>query len=58
MIDPWFVPSVAADFCYPSTTKEEDAHKGKWVRVEPSLKMQTSWKSLVRLFRLPVPYMR
>ncbi|KAI0714201.1 Metallo-dependent phosphatase [Cerioporus squamosus] len=27
MIDPWFVPSVAADFCFPSSTKEDDATK-------------------------------
>ena len=49
MFDPWFVPSVAADLCYPPSTKEEDAHKGKWVRVERNLKEQVSMKSLVRL---------
>ena len=48
MIDPWFVPSVAADFCFPSSTKEDDATKGKWVRVERNLKEQLSMKSLVR----------
>lgn len=48
VIDPWFVPSIAADLCYPSTTKEEDALKGKWVRVERNLKEQTTLKSLVR----------
>ena len=47
-IDPWFVPSIAADLCYPSTTKEEDALKGKWVRVEHNLKEQATLKSLVR----------
>lgn len=48
MVDPWFISSVGADFCYPSSTKEDDAHKGKWVRVEPNLKTQVSYKSLVR----------
>ncbi len=47
MVDPWFVPSVAADFCFPSSTKEDDATKGKWVRVERNLKEQLSVKSLV-----------
>ena len=48
MIDPLFIPSVAADSCSPPTTKEEDALKGKWVRVERNLKLQLSAKSLVR----------
>lgn len=46
-MDPFFVPSMAADICYPKSTKEDDAHKGKWVRVERNLKEQLSLKSLV-----------
>ena len=49
MLDPWFLPSVAADFCYPPSTKGDDALKGKWVRVERNLKEQLSMKDLVRL---------
>lgn len=48
MIDPWYAPSIAKDICFPDTTKEDDAYKGKWVRVAPSLSAQTSWQSLVR----------
>ncbi|RDX54151.1 Metallo-dependent phosphatase [Lentinus brumalis] len=51
MVDPWFVPSVAADFCFPSSTKEDDATKGKWVRVERNLKEQLSLKSLNVYYR-------
>ena len=50
IIDPWFLPSVAADYCYPSSTKGDDALKGKWVRVDRNLKEQLSIKDLVRLF--------
>ncbi|KAI0774766.1 Metallo-dependent phosphatase [Trametes elegans] len=51
VVDPWFVPSIAADLCYPPTTKEQDALKGKWVRVERNLKLQQSIKSLNVFYR-------
>ena len=38
--DPWFMPSYTADLCGPSTTKEQDAMKGKWVRVDRNLNAQ------------------
>lgn len=47
MVDPYFVPYIAPDLCYPSSTKQDDALKGKWVRVERNLKEQLSLKSLV-----------
>ena len=55
IIDPWFLPSVAADYCYPSSTKGDDALKGKWVRVDRNLKEQLSMKDLVRLSLLSKP---
>ncbi|KAI0369179.1 Metallo-dependent phosphatase [Pilatotrama ljubarskyi] len=51
VVDPWFVPSIASDLCYPPTTKQEDAFKGKWVRVERNLKEQLSIKSLNVFYR-------
>ncbi|KAH9942026.1 Metallo-dependent phosphatase [Amylocystis lapponica] len=39
-IDPWYAPTVAGDICYPPTTKEQDAIKGKWVRVERNINSQ------------------
>ncbi|OBZ66763.1 putative inactive purple acid phosphatase 29, partial [Grifola frondosa] len=51
MIDPWFVPNIAADFCYPSTTKEDDALKGKWVRVDRNINEQMSVKNLNVYYR-------
>lgn len=46
-----YLPSVAADLCYPPSTNEDDAHKGKWVRVERDLKEQLSMKSLNVYYR-------
>ncbi|KAM5544157.1 hypothetical protein V8D89_002206 [Ganoderma adspersum] len=51
IIDPWFLPSVAADYCYPSSTKGDDALKGKWVRVDRNLKEQLSIKDLNVYYR-------
>ncbi|KAI0342973.1 Metallo-dependent phosphatase [Trametopsis cervina] len=39
-VDPFFVPYIASDFCQPSSTKEQDARKGKWVQVKPNLNIQ------------------
>lgn len=50
MVDPWYFPSIAKDVCSPDTTKEEDAYKGKWVRVGPSLSTQNSFQALVSIF--------
>ncbi|KAH9926297.1 Metallo-dependent phosphatase [Epithele typhae] len=50
LFDPWYVP-ISADVCYPSTTKQDDAHKGKWVRVGPNLKQEVSLKSLNVYYR-------
>ncbi|KXN86602.1 putative inactive purple acid phosphatase 29 [Leucoagaricus sp. SymC.cos] len=33
-------PEIGADICLPDTTSEQDAIKGKWVRVEPNLNME------------------
>nr|VWO97910.1 Zn(2)-C6 fungal-type domain-containing protein [Ganoderma boninense] len=51
VIDPWFLPSVAADYCYPPSTKGDDALKGKWVRVDRNLKEQISIKDLNVYYR-------
>ncbi len=53
MVDPFFVPYIAPDLCYPSTTKQDDALKGKWVRVERNLKEQLGFKSIVSRGALP-----
>lgn len=34
-------PEIAGSLCFPDSTSEQDAIKGKWVRVEPNLNMQT-----------------
>lgn len=34
------MPYLASDICAPSTTKEQDALKGRWVQVEPNLNIQ------------------
>lgn len=44
------MPAIAADMCAPSTTKEQDAMKGKWVQVGRNLNIQ-GMSYLVR-FRL------
>ncbi|KAI0642441.1 Metallo-dependent phosphatase [Trametes meyenii] len=51
MFDPFIIPSIAAELCDPPSTKEEDALKGKWVRVERNLKEQLSTKSLNIFYR-------
>ncbi|KAI0630843.1 Metallo-dependent phosphatase [Trametes polyzona] len=51
IVNPFFVPNVASDLCYPSSTKQDDALKGKWVRVERNLKEQLSIKSLNVFYR-------
>ncbi|KAI9064007.1 Metallo-dependent phosphatase [Trametes sanguinea] len=51
VFDPWFVPSIAADICDPPSTKEDDALKGKWVRVDRNLKEQIGMKSLNVYYR-------
>ncbi|KAG8961718.1 hypothetical protein FRC03_005045, partial [Tulasnella sp. 419] len=40
-IMPCLVPPSLGDFCNPRTTPEEDALKGKWVRVEKDLNVKT-----------------
>ena len=45
-IDPGFVRGM----CDPTTVTQDDAFKGKWVRVEPDLNQETSMTYLVRLF--------
>ncbi|KAH8103804.1 Metallo-dependent phosphatase [Cristinia sonorae] len=39
-LDPWIIPFITEDFCTPSTTKEQDAIRGKWVRVDRNLNAQ------------------
>ena len=48
-IDPAFVSGL----CDPSTVTQDDAIKGKWVRVAPDLNQETSMTYLVS--RLPKP---
>lgn len=52
-------PSIAGDICAPKTTPEEDALKGKWVRVGKDLNVMTGmwWLSIYyrRTRRLDVP---
>jgi hypothetical protein len=40
-IKPCYFPPWMVDFCWPATTPEEDATKGKWVRVERDLNWKT-----------------
>ena len=46
-IDPDFVRGL----CDPTTVTQDDAIKGKWVRVGPDLNEETSMTYLVSLFR-------
>jgi hypothetical protein len=39
-VDPLFIPYIGTEFCAPSSTKEQDARKGKWVKVGPNLNFQ------------------
>ena len=36
------------DLCSPASSKEEDAIKGKWVRIAPDLNLQSGMWHLVR----------
>lgn len=47
-IDPWYAETLRSDVCAPATTKEDDAYKGKWVRVPRNLNVQSGMMSLVR----------
>lgn len=38
-------PDVGGDFCYPDSTSEEDAIKGKWVRVPRNLNLEGGYMS-------------
>jgi len=40
--------SMVGDLCAPATTVEQDAVKGKWVRVDRDLNLQSGLWSLVR----------
>ncbi|KAI0917949.1 hypothetical protein AcV5_002750 [Taiwanofungus camphoratus] len=50
-IDPWYAEAVSSHICYPSTTKEADAYKGKWVRVPRNLNAQAGWMGLNIYYR-------
>lgn len=49
LFDPWFFPEIASDFCAPTSTKQEQSTKGKWVRVDHNLYKQIGMKTLVCL---------
>lgn len=38
-------PEISGDLCTPDTTSEQDAIKGKWVRVEPNLNWEAGYLS-------------
>jgi len=38
-------PDMGGDFCYPDSTSEEDAIKGKWVRVPRNLNLEGGYMS-------------
>lgn len=46
-LDPWYSASIAGDICAPASTKEDDAYKGKWVRIPRNLNMQSGLMNLV-----------
>ena len=46
-IEKCLYPSALSSLCYPKTTPEQDAIKGKWVRVERDLNAQSGLWSLV-----------
>ncbi|KAH9829999.1 Metallo-dependent phosphatase [Rhodofomes roseus] len=50
-VDPWYAESIAGDLCAPSSTKEDDAYKGKWVRIPRNLNMQSGLMSLNIYYR-------
>jgi len=41
-------PNLVGDLCDPQSTVEQDAIKGKWVRVERDLNQQSGLWTLVR----------
>jgi hypothetical protein len=43
----YFNPDYIPKLCYPPTTNQDDAIKGKWVRVGPDLNRQAGWTFLV-----------
>ena len=43
------LPYYMVDLCAPKSKPEEDALKGKWVRVDNDLNLQTGYWSLVGL---------
>jgi hypothetical protein len=49
-IERCMVGQFMAQLCYPHSTVEQDAIKGKWVRVENDLNMQSGLWHLVRYF--------
>ncbi|KAF9815990.1 hypothetical protein IEO21_04240 [Rhodonia placenta] len=50
-IDPWYAETLRSDVCAPATTKEDDAYKGKWVRVPRNLNVQSGMMSLNIYYR-------
>ncbi|PCH44068.1 Metallo-dependent phosphatase [Wolfiporia cocos MD-104 SS10] len=50
-IDPWYGEAFTSDFCAPATTKEDDAYKGKWVRIPRNLNKQIGMMSLNIYYR-------
>ncbi|CCL98565.1 uncharacterized protein FIBRA_00565 [Fibroporia radiculosa] len=49
-IDPWFAEVLAGDFCAPSTTKEDDAYNGKWVRIPRNLNVQSGMMMSLNIY--------
>ncbi|EPT01283.1 hypothetical protein FOMPIDRAFT_1023369 [Fomitopsis schrenkii] len=50
-LDPWYAESIAGDLCAPGSTKEDDAYKGKWVRVPRNLNMQSGLMNMNIYYR-------
>jgi hypothetical protein len=50
------VDPARVDFCGPASTVEQDAIKGKWVRVDRNLNLQSGVWNLVRLERICPPH--
>lgn len=47
-IEKCLFPSALSYMCYPKSTPEQDAIKGKWVRVERDVNTMSGLYSLVR----------
>lgn len=47
----YFDPQFVSGMCDPKTVTQDDATKGKWVRVEPDLNRETSMSYLVSMSR-------